>query len=395
MKRMFVMAILSGTLVIPGVATFAADGPPQGAPINQGPAAAPNAGQQGLAAPQGVAPQGNAPQQALAAPQGNPGPQGVAPQGNAGPVAGQQGINPNVAGQGFPGAAAGGAQDFLKGFKEMHGRMDGQVLGGPVVKDVKPMENSQSFVQYLFHFCRFRAAGFRCVPPMPMGFGCFMGGPAAPFGDLELLNVGMVSESTPAQGPVYRVTMANHSPVPAQFFRVSLVAVMGELNETAQVITVPVRFVGANATGTVDVQMPIGVMSMGNPGAPFERLIVVIDSFDELAETTKLNNVAVISRAEVVTVTVKTEAAAVKVEGAAAVKVEGTAAAAAPAEEIGPPAGGGPAPAAPAEGAAPAAPTDAQAAPVGPPQANATAPVQSGEQLDLDRVEGASQLLSR
>ncbi|MCP4509264.1 MAG: hypothetical protein GY826_23065 [Fuerstiella sp.] len=51
----------------------------------------------------------------------------------------------------------------------------------------------------------------------------------------------------------------------------------------------------------VQVQLPVTCMLMGVPGqqVPFDTLIVAADSFDELLECDELNNVQVLTRADI------------------------------------------------------------------------------------------------
>ena len=288
-----------------------------------------------------------------------------------------------------PAASAPGSLSILKGFKELHGRLDGQSLvpGGikvatavaGVKQEIKAPERSEEMVQHVLHQCRVKSGlqpfgPFGMIGPMgiPGPFG--IPAPPAPFGDLELLNVGLVSDATPQQGPIYRLTMLNNSPMPAIGFRVSLIAALGEIGDTSIIATIPVKFIAANTTSTVDVQLPIQAMAIGNPAAPFDMLIAVVDSFDELAETTELNNVIVVTRSEIVSVSVK---------------VEAPAAIAAPAPPSGP---------APAAAAAPnpadALPTENTTGLPAIVKEQPVAPAQSTT-VNLDDVSGAKELLGR
>jgi hypothetical protein len=199
---------------------------------------------------------------------------------------------------------------------------------------------------------------------LPIGFGP---GPffAPPVGDLELVSVGMVADGLAEKGPIYRISLRNNSTIAARHFRVSLIATLGEITRMSPVVTLNVDELGAGAMGHIDVQLPPGVMSLGpqaQPG-PFTTLIAAIDSFDELIETDELNNVATFTRGEIAVI----EAAAVA------------------------PAAAAPAAAAPA--AVQAAPAPAAAGPAAP----APAQQDNGElnKLDLDTVNGASELLSK
>lgn len=215
----------------------------------------------------------------------------------------------------------------------------------------------------------------RCPDPMWAQVGWIpapvfvapVGAPA--MGDLELVEVGMVSDASPEQGPLYQVTVRNVGSTDAEHFRVSLVAVLGEIAEDSPSVTINVDRIAAGETATLQVQMPVGVMSLGAQGAaaaPFDTLVVAIDSFDELVESNELNNMATLKRAEVqliqVGVTATTEAAA-------------------PVEQT------------PASGDAPTAPQTTPTAPEG------EAPKDNGgldlEDLGLDDADGAAELFTR
>jgi hypothetical protein len=206
--------------------------------------------------------------------------------------------------------------------------------------------------------------------------------PAPPFGDLEIDSVHMVADAIDAKGPLYRVSIRNNSPLVARHFRVSLVAVLGTLDRHSPVATVEMESIPAQAVAHIDVQMPVGVMNLGPEGkaAPFDTLVVAIDSFDELAETHELNNVATLTR-EAITVVEGVETTTVAPAAAA------PAAVAAPAP--GTPAAGPPVAAPPAAAPEPAPAPQQQAPQVGP-EGNVNL-----DQLDLERAEGTSQLFSR
>ena len=260
------------------------------------------------------------------------------------------------------------------------------VAAQSVVVEKQAVNSVQNYrqVRHIINHCIARKMRERGLPffgmPAPLHFAPV----PAPFGDMELLSVAMVSDAADQAGPIYRISFRNNSPLPSRHFQVSLIAVLGEIDRTSPIVTVHVEKIAANAIGNVDVQLPHGVMAMGPQGqlAPFETLIAVIDSFDELAETSELNNVASLTRT-----------------GIAVVEVTTTEATAAPAA-VAAPAVGAPAAVAPAPGtAAPAeaAPADAGAAPA---EAAPAPPMPNGngdalDSLDLDKVESTSGLFVR
>ena len=120
-------------------------------------------------------------------------------------------------------------------------------------------------------------------------------------GDLELLGVSLVSDGNGQQGPTYQATFRNASRVPVSHFRISLVAVLGEMEETSPSVTIDVPQLGPGQTGSEQLELPIEATAMGPAGqsALFDTLVVAIDSFDELVESNELNNVATLKRADV------------------------------------------------------------------------------------------------
>ena len=240
----------------------------------------------------------------------------------------------------------------------------------------------QQAFQHCMFFSDFQPHVFR---PMagPIGFGGPFFAPVP--GDLELISVGMVADGIADKGPMYRVTFKNHGAIAARHFRVSLIATLGQLQPTSPVISVNIEEVAPGAIANVDIQLPFGVMALGGtPAGPFSQLIAVIDSFGELFETNKLNNVLTLTRTDITVITTTTvaPAAGVVAPAAAAVAAPGAAGVA--------PAAAAPAVAGPAAGA-PAAGPAAPAAPAAP------APRGNGEldKIDLDQVSGASELLDR
>ena len=353
----------------------------------------------GLATPFGIA---AAAEPAL----GEPGPQAnvVAPDQSRGSLGGLSsgapsfsadlrnigGSQPGVAAQAAPGAVApadngpaGGAPAAISSTTSQTAVVENQAV--TFITDHRQ-------VQRVIHRCmlgRLHEEGFPAIfdIPEPLPFAPI----PAPFGDLELLSVGMISDAADQAGPMYRITIRNNSPLPADHFEVSLIAVLGELTRSSPVATAHIDRIGANAVGHIDIQLPNGVMAMGPAGslAPFQTLIAAVDSFDEMAETTEENNVMTLSRVGISVVEVATTTTT-------------AAPAAAPAAALAPAAGvAGPAPGAPAPGAAaPAAPVEGGVAPAQPEAAPAQPmPSPNGSEaldsLDLDKIEGTSDLFSR
>jgi hypothetical protein len=173
-------------------------------------------------------------------------------------------------------------------------------------------------------------------------------------GDLRLVSVEMITDATPEMGPLYEVTLLNDSVRCAEDFRVTLVAVHGGILPNSPTVTMNVDQIAAGGMATLQVQMPpqcLAIAVAGQAAAPFDMLVVAIDSFDELMEENELNNVAVLQRSDIVIEGATTETA-VTTEA-----VQSTVTPAAPADD--------PAAAAPAEGE-PVAPESGATAPAEP-----------------------------
>ena len=356
MKRAFAFALLAG-LVAPAGVVLAQAGPPAGG-----------------------APQGQAPQAAVA---GNPGQQaaagGIFGQASGGNVGGAGLANQGFAGGGAPaqgvagGAVAGGIASqtttqttsqatvvSAEGLTAIqHPWMINRVIHHAVAKEFEQhFGGSPLFAPMV---------GFNPVTPFPM--------PA--FGDLELVDVGMVSDMHDQAGPVYRVTLKNSSHLPVIGVRVSLIAVLGKLDHTSPVVTAVVKEIAPGGIATIDVSMPVAVMQLGPETArvPFETLVASIDSFNELPETSEFNNVVTVVRTNIEVIeSAQTTTTTTTVEGAAAAPAAAAPAAAAPA-------------------AVEAAPMGEAAAPLteGAPMAAAGNPQDKAlENLNLENVENAS-----
>ena len=209
------------------------------------------------------------------------------------------------------------------------------------------------------------------IPPPPVAIA--LPGQPAP-GDLELVDVAMITDATDELGPLYQVTIRNAGEVTAEQFRVSMVAVLGEITEDSPSVTLNVDRLAPGESATLQVQLPGAVLAMGPEGetaVPFDTLVVAVDSFDELVEGNELNNVATLKRAEITIVQVET----VATETTVAAPAEGEATA--PALE-----------AAPAEGAPEAAPEATEELPAA--EGEAPAPTDNAgpmDEIDIDSLD--------
>ena len=158
--------------------------------------------------------------------------------------------------------------------------------------------------------------------------------PDAELGDLEVVHIGQVVHADPACGPQFRVTIRNNSCRDVCKFHVTVVATLGRIFPGSPNATVCVDKVCAGDITEVCVQLPVEALAMGNHSGNvigFQKLIVAIDSLDQLAETNEANNIKALACGEipVVTVAVVQETTAV-VQPQATGVINGVAPAAAP-----------------------------------------------------------------
>lgn len=124
-------------------------------------------------------------------------------------------------------------------------------------------------------------------------------------GDLELLNVALLSDGSPTQGPVVEVIVRNNSQIAVEGFQISVVGVVGQMHAQCPTARGLVSQIAAGSVGQFQMQLPVIEISNGSQAqqpAPFETLVVAIDSFDELLEANELNNVRIIRRAELLAI---------------------------------------------------------------------------------------------
>jgi hypothetical protein len=394
MKRVFAFALLAGIVAVPASAAWAQAGPAQSAPgVAQ---QAPGQNILGDQAPQQNIVQDGQPRGELGGlASGAPGVANVtpAPAAGAAPAQAVVGQTTQVTGQtAVAGQTAVTTQSAV---------VASQSTTGTPGLDI----HQQHFnMMRIMHHCMNRTIHDRLMAGQPpvarMGFAAPFPFFAPPPGDLEIVGVGMLADATPEKGPIYRVSFRNNSKFVARNFQISLVAVLGKLSFDSPVITVEVPEVAAAAVGTMDIQFPITVMSMGPKDqlGPFESLIAAIDSFNELPEINELNNISTLTRTDITIVetaevTATTATATTTTTTATAVAPAGGAAPVAPAGVAPAPAGGAPAPAAgapvaPAEGAAPQ-PENVPAPAPSTPMDN------SLDNIPLDNVEGTSALFTK
>lgn len=120
-------------------------------------------------------------------------------------------------------------------------------------------------------------------------------------GDLELVDVHLFTDGGPGCGPVIQVTVRNNSAVPVGNFQISIVGILGQIHAHCPTARGTVTQIPAGSVAPFQLQLPASAMALGfqgQPTAPFDTVIVAIDSFDELMEANELNNVRIIRRVE-------------------------------------------------------------------------------------------------
>ncbi len=119
------------------------------------------------------------------------------------------------------------------------------------------------------------------------------GGRDCEMGDLEIVQVSQLPHEDPACGPRFAVTVSNNSARKVCHFHVSIVALFGHITPTSPTGTLQVESIEPGTALEVHVQLPIESLAMGNRDGQvlgYQRIVVAIDSFDELAEANEANN---------------------------------------------------------------------------------------------------------
>ena len=123
------------------------------------------------------------------------------------------------------------------------------------------------------------------------------------FGDLELADVNLVSDGGPGSGPIIQVTVRNAGAFTVGNFQISIVGVLGQIHAHCPTSCGMVTQIPAGTVASFQLQLPASAMAIGFPGqptAPFDTVVVAVDSFDQLLEANELNNVRIIRRGELV-----------------------------------------------------------------------------------------------
>ncbi|EMI20152.1 secreted protein [Rhodopirellula maiorica SM1] len=131
--------------------------------------------------------------------------------------------------------------------------------------------------------------------------------PDCEIGDLQIVEVRQQEHVDSACGPTFAIVIQNHSTRSVCGFHVTAVAVFGHICPTSPNVTVKVDKIEAGEALEVLVTLPIEALAMGNRNGQvigFQRLVVAIDSFDELMESDEANNLKAFNAASIPVVSV-------------------------------------------------------------------------------------------
>ncbi len=118
-------------------------------------------------------------------------------------------------------------------------------------------------------------------------------------GDLELLEVSLVADGAVGQGPIFQVSVRNTNRCVIRDFQISLVGLLERITPFSPCRSIRIPCINAGETKCIEIQLPARCMTMGprsGPLAPFDTLVVAVDSLDEIIECNELNNVAILKR---------------------------------------------------------------------------------------------------
>ncbi|GAA5506508.1 hypothetical protein [Novipirellula caenicola] len=131
--------------------------------------------------------------------------------------------------------------------------------------------------------------------------------PDCEIGDLQIVDVRQTEHVDSACGPTFAITIQNHSSRRVCGFHVTAVAVFGHICPTSPNVTVKTGNIDAGEAIEVLLTLPIEALAMGNRNGQvigFQRLVVAIDSFDELMESDEANNLKAFDAASIPVTTV-------------------------------------------------------------------------------------------
>lgn len=133
-------------------------------------------------------------------------------------------------------------------------------------------------------------------------------------GDLQLAGVNQIVDQDSTCGPKFAVLIRNQSNRVVSNFRLSAVGTLGRISPFSPSTTITVGAIGAGESLQVEITLPLEALAMGNRNGQIiglQRLVIAIDSFDELAETNEANNLHAFNLAQIPTLTLPVETTSV------------------------------------------------------------------------------------
>ena len=115
----------------------------------------------------------------------------------------------------------------------------------------------------------------------------------AELGDLRIAQVTQLPAGAPDVGPQIAIVVHNASDRTVRNFHLTAVGFLGQIHPHSPSTTVRVEQLNPGQQAEFVVQLPIEVTALGNRDGQilgFQRLLVAIDSFDQLLETNEANN---------------------------------------------------------------------------------------------------------
>ncbi|HEY4311336.1 MAG TPA: CARDB domain-containing protein [Pirellulales bacterium] len=113
--------------------------------------------------------------------------------------------------------------------------------------------------------------------------------------DLVLEDLKMTAEATPVAGPAYAVRFRNQGTRPAGSFAVMVAAsVDGSLAHDAPHGAIEIPALGPGESQEVILRLPAAATKPNAAGQSFNKLVVMIDPLDAVAEMDESNNTAVL-----------------------------------------------------------------------------------------------------
>ncbi len=136
----------------------------------------------------------------------------------------------------------------------------------------------------------------QAVMAVPHGNGLLLGDS---IGDLEIMTVTMCHPGDATHGPKIAVTISNKSKRAVSSFSISAVAVLGRIQPFSPSVTQAAPTIGPGENVELTLCLPVESLAMGRSGTDtlaFQKLVIAIDSFDQLLESNESNNIVILER---------------------------------------------------------------------------------------------------